>query len=221
MSGETRGRRAATARRAGPRRSYHHGNLRRALLDAALSLVEREGAEALTLRAAARRAGVSQAAPYRHFRDKDALLAAVAEEGFRAMTEAMSRATVPHEGDPLACFRARGMAYIQFATSHPAQFKVMFGRVAADRFKHPGLMDAAQEAFRLLVAAIRDCQQAGVVRGGDPEELALCAWSATHGLSALAVEGQLSDLAGRLGELAQAVATNVYLGLGPRLTGSQ
>jgi len=216
MSRETRGRRAGTARRAGPRRSYHHGNLRRALLDSALSLVEREGAEALTLRAAARRAGVSQAAPYRHFRDKDALLAAVAEEGFRAMTEAMRRATVPYEGDPLARLRARGMAYVEFATSHAAHFKVMFGRVAADRSKHPSLMEAAQEAFELLVAAIKDCQQAGLVRGGDPEELALCAWSATHGLSALAVDGQLHDPAGRLSDLAQAVTANVYLGLGPR-----
>jgi AcrR family transcriptional regulator len=218
MSRQTTGRRAAPARPSRPRRKYHHGNLRRALLDSALALVEREGAEALTLRAAARRAGVSQAAPYRHFRDKETMLAAVAEEGFRAMTEAMRRATVPHEGDPLARFKARGMAYIEFATSHPAHFKVMFGRVTADRSKHPGLMEAAQEAFRLLVAAIRDCQQAGLVRGGDPEELALCAWSATHGLSALAVDGQLSDLAGRLGELAQAVTANVYLGLGPRST---
>ena len=73
------------------RKTYHHGNLRRALLDGALRLVEDQGAEALTLRAAARRAGVSQAAPYRHFADKQALLAAVAEEGFRALTEAMRR----------------------------------------------------------------------------------------------------------------------------------
>ena len=72
------------------------------------------------------------------------MLAAVAEEGFRAMTEAMRRATVPHEGDPLARFKARGMAYIEFATSHPAHFKVMFGRVTADRSKHPGLMGATQ-----------------------------------------------------------------------------
>ncbi len=77
-------------RRAG---SYHHGNLRHALLEAALWLVETEGTEALTLRAAARRAGVSQAAPYRHFASKEALLAAVAEDGFRAMTAAMRRAT--------------------------------------------------------------------------------------------------------------------------------
>ena len=75
------------------RRGYHHGNLRRALLDAAIALIQSEGADALTLRAAARAAGVSQAAPYRHFTDKDELLAAVAEEGFRLMTAGMRAAT--------------------------------------------------------------------------------------------------------------------------------
>src|SRR5256885_2131329 len=148
------------AGRRGRRTHYPHGNLRRALLDAALALVERQGAGALTLRAAARRARVSQAAPYRHFRDKEALLAAVAEEGFRAMTAGMRRAAAFHAGDPLGRFQAHGLAYIEFASGHPAHFRVMFGRVAADRSVHPGLMQAAAEAFGLLVGAIRDCQEA-------------------------------------------------------------
>ena len=112
--------------------------------------------------------------------------------------------------------RACGLAYVEFATCHPAHFRVMFGRVAADRLEHPGLTEAAAEAFGLLVGAIRDCQKAGVVRDGDAEVLALCAWSATHGLSALAVDGQLAKRAQRLGELARAVTGNVFLGLGPR-----
>src|SRR3972149_3564682 len=95
------------------RGSYHHGNLRRALLDAALELVETQGAEALTLRAAARRAGVSPAAPYRHFADKRTLLAAVAEEGFRALTEAMRQATAAHGAQPPGRFRALGVSYIR------------------------------------------------------------------------------------------------------------
>lgn len=198
------------------RTRYHHGDLRRALLDAALALVEREGAEALTLRAAARRAGVSQAAPYRHFRDKEALLAAVAEEGFRAMTEGMRQAAAPHAGDPLGRLRASGSAYIEFATSHPAHFRIMFGRGAADRSAHLGLMEAAREAFGVLVGGIRECQEAGIVRQGDPEDLALCAWSATHGLSTLAVDGQLGERAARLEDLAQAVTGNVFFGLGAR-----
>lgn len=196
---------------------YHHGNLPRALVNAALRLVETEGAEALTLRGAARLAGVSQAAPYRHFADKQALLAAVAEEGFRTMTQAMREASASHEADPLGRFRALGLAYVEFATKHPAHFRVMFGRAAADRSSYPSLRAAAAETFGLLVEAITDCQRAGLVRQGDPEELALAAWSGTHGLSSLAVEGQLVLLGKREPEaLAQAVTSTIFFGLGSR-----
>jgi AcrR family transcriptional regulator len=190
--------------------------LPRALLDAALTLIEREGAEALTLRAAARLAGVSQAAPYRHFENQEALLASVAEEGFRAMTAAMHQAAALHPSDPLGHFRALGLAYIEFATSHPAHFRVMFGRVAPDCSAHPGLREAAEESYGLLLRGIRDCQAAGMARQGDPEELALCAWSAVHGLAALAVDGRLQDCGRKMVDLAGAITANVYLGLGPR-----
>lgn len=207
-------RRSTAGRR---RATYHHGNLPRALVDAALRLVETEGAEALTLRAAARKAGVSQAAPYRHFANKQALLAAVAEEGFRAMSQAMRRASTPHTADPLGRFRAQGLAYIEFATTHPAHYRVMFGRAMADKSAYPSLRAASGETFGLLVEAIRDCQRAGLVRAGDPEELALGAWSAVHGLSSLAADGQLVLMGKRgLDSLAHAVTSNIFFGLGPR-----
>jgi AcrR family transcriptional regulator len=206
--------RAAPSRR---RSTYHHGNLPRALVDAALRLVETQGAEALTLRGAARLAGVSQAAPYRHFTDKQALLAAVAEEGFRTMTRAMRRASAPHAADPLGRFRAQGLAYIEFATAHPAHYRVMFGRAMADKSAYPSLQAASAETFGLLVEALRDCQKAGLVRPGDSEELALCAWSAVHGLSSLAVDGQLVQMGGRgMDALVHAVTSNIFFGLGPR-----
>jgi AcrR family transcriptional regulator len=209
------------ARRSAPppavrRERYHHGDLRRALLDAALRLVESEGAPALTLRAAARLAGVSQAAPYRHFADKQALLAAVAEEGFRAMTAAMRRAMHPHEDEPLLKFRALGLGYVEFARSHPAHFRVMFGPELADRSTHPALAEVAAEAFRLLVASIADCQRAGFAREGDPEDLAVTAWSTVHGLSALIVNGQLGARGAPIDELGERVTQNLFLGLGPR-----
>ncbi|MBI5629115.1 MAG: TetR/AcrR family transcriptional regulator, partial [Candidatus Rokubacteria bacterium] len=169
------------ARRRG---SYHHGNLRRALPDAAIEIVETQGAEALTLRAAARRAGVSQAAPYRHFADKRTLLAAAAEEGFRALTEAMRQATTAHGDEPLGRFRALGLSYIRFAVSHPAHFRVMFGREIADKSAHPDLLDAAAVTFGLLVEGLAGCQRAGLAREGNPAELAISAWAAVHGLSA-------------------------------------
>ena len=212
--GGRRGRAEAESRRS--RRRYHHGNLREALRDAALALIARAGADALTLRGAAKLAGVSQAAPYRHFRDKGALLAAVAEEGFRAMAEAMGRRASPHRTDPAGRLRALGVAYIEFATQHPAHFRVMFGRVPVDRAAHPGLQEAASAAYGLLTGAIRDCQAAGVIRAGDPEELALCAWSAVHGLSALVVDGQLGDRTRQLRPLAHTVTDNIVHGLGGR-----
>jgi AcrR family transcriptional regulator len=199
------------------RRRYHHGNLPRALVTEAVRLVETEGVNALTLRGAARKAGVSQAAPYRHFADKQALLAAVAEEGFRSLTGAMRQASAPHEGDPLGRFRALGETYVGFATAHPALYRVMFGQAVADRTAYPSLGAAAEETFALLVTAIRDCQGAGLVRPGDPEELALAAWATSHGLSSLAVDGQLSVMGERtLEALIQVVMANIFFGLGSR-----
>src|SRR5256712_12176672 len=112
---------------------YHHGDLPRALLDAALHIVETQGTAALTLRAAARSAGVSQAAPYRHFANKEAILAAVAEDGFRSLMAAMREASAASGAGPLERLRAVGLGYATFATRHPSHFRVMFGREMADR----------------------------------------------------------------------------------------
>ncbi len=197
------------------RSSYHHGNLRRALLDAALKLVERKGPEALTLRAAARLAGVSQAAPYRHFPDKGALLAAIAEEGFRTLTNEMRQAIAPLAGDSLRQFRTLGVTYVTFATSHPSHFRVMFGREISDRSTYPLLREAAAETLGLLVEGITECQRSGVVRQGDPQDLAISACSAVHGLSALLVNGRLQGREKSAEELAHRVTSDLFFGLAP------
>src|SRR6267378_188589 len=142
---------------------YHHGDLPRARLDAALRIVETQGTEALTLRAAARSAGVSQAAPYRHFTNKEAILAAVAEEGFRSLMAAIGQAAAAGEG-PLGRLRGVGISYVTFATSHPSHFRVMFGRGMADRSAFPTLRQVASDTLAMVVAAIADCQRAGLVR---------------------------------------------------------
>jgi len=192
---------------------YHHGDLPRALLDAALRIVETQGTEALTLRAAARSAGVSQAAPYRHFTNKEAILAAVAEEGFRSLMAAIGQAAAAGEG-PLGRLRGVGIGYVTFATSHPSHFRVMFGREMADRSASPSLRRLATETFKMLVDAISDCQRAGLVRADEPAaDLALIAWSSVHGLSALLVEGVLDKPAH---EVAEMVTRDLFLGLGPR-----
>jgi len=192
---------------------YHHGDLRRALIDAAQHILETEGVSALTLRAAARGAGVSQAAPYRHFTDKDALLAAVAEEGFRALSAAMREATDTAGGDFASRFRALGIAYIRFAVEQPARFRLMFGREIADRGAHLPLHQAANETFGMLVAGIEKGQQSGLIRDGDPRELSMAAWSMVHGLSALLVDGQLSRGTQDLEMFASGVVRYLFLGL--------
>ncbi len=194
--------------------SYHHGDLPRALLDAALHLVETEGPAALTLRAVAREAGVSQAAPYRHFANKEAILAAVAEEGFRSLMAAMRQAVDACGPVPLAQLRAVGVGYVTFATSHRSHFRVMFGRGAVDRSRFPALGQVAADTLAMVIDAIAECQRAGLVRDDEPaRDLALMAWSCVHGLSALLVEGAVDR---PVMEVADIVTRDLFLGLGIR-----
>lgn len=199
------------------RSTYHHGNLRRALLDAALEILGGEGAGALSLREVARRAGVSHAAPFRHFADKQDLVAAVAEEGFRAMAAEMRAATPASLDHPVARLQALGVRYVTFAVAHPAHFRVMFGPEVADRRRHPALRAAADETFGLLVGALADCQRAGLVRSGEPRELALAAWATVHGLASLVISGQLPGERGEppesVEELAVRVTASLFRGL--------
>lgn len=208
-------RRSSVAPRPMAEAQYHHGNLRRALIDAALKLIKTAGPGALTLRAAARLAGVSQAAPYRHFASKEALLAAVAEEGFRTMSALQRQAMAAYPQDPVARLDACGLSYIDFASRHPSHFTVMFGPEVADKSSYPSLKAAAKETFAILLGALADCREAGLLRPGELKELALATWSLAHGLASLLVNGQLSHAAGGLpvGELARRVLQSDPCGL--------
>lgn len=202
-----------------PRRPnrYHHGDLPRALLDAALEIVETEGTGALTLRAAARLAGVSQTAPYRHFANKEAILAAVAEEGFRSLMAAMAHAAAAFAAAPLERLRAVGLAYVTFATKHSSHFRVMFGRELADRSASTSLRQVATDTFNVVVGVISACQDAGVVRSEEPAaDLALTAWATVHGVSALLVDGVLDR---SVADVAEMVTRDLFLGLGARQGG--
>jgi AcrR family transcriptional regulator len=171
-----------------PRRPYHHGRLRQALLDGALRVIRELGSAAFTLREVARRAGVSHNAPYRHFRDKDALLAAVAAQGFRELTCAM-REGAGRRARPLDKLKHSGMAYVGFALRRPEHFTVMFDAPVMAR-KDPEYVQASEEAFHTLVDYVRDCQEAGELPAGDTLERALYAWSLVHGIAKLAVSGR-------------------------------
>jgi AcrR family transcriptional regulator len=164
-------------------RPYHHGNLRAALVGAATELLERGGPLGVTLRGAARRAGVSQAAPYRHFRDKEALLAAVAEEGFRGVVRS-GEAVARNDADPIATLHGLARAYIRYATEHPSHYRLMFSPAVRGR-AHPTLREAAGDAWVRFAGAIERCQHEGRVRAGDPAALAFVFWSMLHGLAML------------------------------------
>jgi AcrR family transcriptional regulator len=164
------------------------------LLDAALGVLAREGAGALTLREVARRAGVSHAAPYRHFPDKEALLAGVSEQGFRTFTQMMREAADAAGRDALRRFEAIGKSYLRFALLHKEHFLLMFGRAWGAPGKHAGLDEAGEEALQVLVGAIQDCQAAGLMRAGDANHWALAAWSAVHGAAVLLLEHRLQPL---------------------------
>ena len=171
-----------------PRRSYHHGNLRESLLQAAVRAIAEMGPAAFTLREAARRAGVSHNAPYRHFRDKEALLAAVAEQGFRELTQAMREAGL-RQTNALDKLKKSGVAYVAFAVRRPEHFTVMFDAPVCGN-DDPEFIKASEESFNTLVTFIRNCQEEGELPAGDTMERALYAWSMVHGIAKLAVAGR-------------------------------
>jgi len=188
MADERTGVQSSTGRRG----TYHHGDLKRALTEAALALVAEKGPKGFTLTEAARRAGVSAAAPYRHFADKAQLLAAVAEEGFIQLHEALSAAGAGAP-DPKNRVIELGRAYVGWAVAHPDYYLSMFGTEAVKR-DHPGLLVAGGRAFGNLVDAIAGCLEAGVLEGQDPLKIAGPMWSLVHGVASLAIGGDLCDV---------------------------
>jgi AcrR family transcriptional regulator len=182
---KTAGKRAAKAPR-----PYHHGDLRRALIAAATELLEREGAEALSFRAVARTAGVSQSAPYNHFTGKEDLLATVAEAGFRALgtAQAETAARASAGEDRLI---ALGLSYIGFAADHPQLYRLMFGVGVPDWHAYPQVSEAKQASFAPIRAALGE----DFPSNHDAtalEHAALAAWGLAHGLAMLRIDGSLA-----------------------------
>lgn len=167
--------------------AYHHGQLRRALMDAALDLIAESGPGGLTLRGAARRAGVSPSAPYRHFADKEALLAAVAAEGFSELADQLDEVSAQLE-DPVGRILALGTAYVHFATRDGARYRLMFGHEIPSRSAHPELEEAAARTHGHLARAVADAHAEGSIEG-DQRSVTLLAWSVVHGLSSLVIDG--------------------------------
>jgi len=177
------------ARAARPRRSYHHGDLRRGLVAAATKLLDRHGAHGVTLREAARQAGVSQAAPYRHFPSKEALLAAVAAEAFLALKEACVAAVEADPGDPVHRLEVVAVAYVRFAVEHPARYRLMWAPTPRGR-DHPVLAAAARSTGEPLLDALRACLPSGEAAEPAVQRLFVL-WSLLHGVAGLILDEQL------------------------------
>ena len=172
-----------------PSRGYHHGNLKQTLLQASLELLRQSGSGEFTLREVARRAGVSHNAPYRHFRSKEELLAALAAEGFDRLTAAMEKAAASASG-ALERWRASGRGYVEFALRYPQHFAVMF-EIPWQYDLYPQTQAAGGRAFGSLVHFVEACQTEGVLPPGDARQFALIAWSLVHGVAKLALSGRL------------------------------
>ena len=169
---------------------YHHGNLRAALIEAGLNLIAEKGVRGLTLRDIGATVGVSRMAAYRHFSDKDDLLAAIAEAGFIEFTRTLQVAkdsAAPKFAERLA---AMALAYITFAGRHPAYIEVMFGWATNRSHRR---IEAGERAFAQLVETIQEGQSTADVREGDPVVLAQIVWSQVHGMSMLRLATDPSD----------------------------
>lgn len=169
----------------GARRGYHHGNLREALVAAALDLISKKGPAGFTFADAARAAGVSPAAPYRHFRDRDALMADVARRGFESFAEALSAGWNEGKPDPRTAFERVGRSYLEFARREPALFSAMF-ESGLPLSNYPELQEAGEKAFAVLREAC-EALAATLPKERRPPALmmALHIWSLSHGIAAL------------------------------------
>lgn len=184
---------------------YHHGDLREELVTAALALMREEGEDAASLRAVARRVGVSAMAPYRHFADKAALMEAVAERGFGLLAERLMAGDAPGT-TPEESFAGQGAAYVAFAREQPQLFRLMFGIVKPK--PDTALGDAANRAYGILTT--RAASLSGKL---STEDLALMAWSLVHGLAVLIINGCVTlDEPGAAEGLAQQL-THQFAGL--------
>ncbi len=197
--------------------AYHHGNLRAALIDSALAVIIEKGAEAVTIREVAARTGVSHAAPYRHFPDKNALMAAVAKEGFDLMVARMRRRMAAFPDDPLQRLKFCGIGYIEFALDHPAHYRVMFGPGQDPLRASEALKLSSAASFQTLFDAITACQAKGVVHGGDPMAMALSCWAMVHGFSMLVIDGLVQTRAfhSALPAMMDGLVDSLYFGFRP------
>lgn len=211
-------RQVSAPRRRVPRKKspgdYHHGDLRRALLDAAHAILEESGAEGFTLREAARRVGVDHRAAYRHFGDRLALLAAVAEQGYRELTVALKAelGRVPSQDAPRR-LTAIARGYVEFAVRRPGRYQVMTGPRVNEDGRFPTLEVALAEAYHLVEHELETGILAGTFSSVDVTEVVLTLWASMHGLASLIAMRRIRVRRDGLGDFAERALTHLVRGL--------
>ncbi|MFQ6329931.1 TetR/AcrR family transcriptional regulator [Nocardia sp. CWNU-33] len=190
------------------RTSYHHGALRDTLLAACLRLIETEGIGAVSLRRVAREAGVSTGAPYHHFADRAALLAALSTQGFQLLGNEVTAARAAAD-TPLQALTALAETYVRFSREHPGHFRLMFRPELSQPDKHPDAMDAGDAAFAVLADTVADCVAAGLLPADKADTIAVAWWGLAHGLASLWLDGQLEKRSVQLGTEAPALVDDI------------
>jgi len=175
-----------------PKSTYHHGDLKNALIQAGIDILAQKGIQALSLRRVARKAGVSHAAPYAHFADKQALIAAIATRGYERLYEKVHDAAQRYRPHPLRQLVESSWAYVEFALSDPAHFKTTLSGVVEKEQDYPAFVEISTKSFALVVEIVQACQQAGILHPGPPDLLAATLWAQVHGFVSLILENQIS-----------------------------
>ncbi len=174
------------------KKTYHHGDLKNALIKAGVEILAKDGVSGLSLRKVASKAGVSHTAPYSHFADKQALIAAISTEGFRQLYERVEAVAEEYKTRPSRQLVEVAWSYVQFAMDDRDRFKVMFSGVLEKEKKYPEFVAESQKNFQLVKLIVEANQAAGVLRSGPSDLMALSAWGIIHGFIMLLLEGQIS-----------------------------
>ena len=196
--------------------AYHHGNLRQALIEAGAQLIEKKGVSGISLREVAKQTGVSHTAPYRHFKDKNALLAGITEVGFAQLAGSLQQVMIDKPNAPGEQLIESGVVYIRLAIQNKQMHNLMFGGAWKLSNDKEDIQQTSDAAFNALVQIIESGQQTGVFKKGDARVLALTAWSLVHGYAMLASTGQLDHQAGSeqaILELAKTVEAHLIEGI--------
>ncbi len=169
---------------------YHHGDLKNALIQAGIEILSKEGSQALSLRKVAKKVGVSHTAPYAHFADKQALIAAIAAAGYKQLYQQLVAAQA-NQDDPLARLEGIAQAYLRFAIDKPDHFRITFSGIVEIEQNYPDYVEQSKRCFALVVAVVADCQADGILKSGDTQLVAVSIWSCIHGFVQLLLGNQL------------------------------